>query len=68
MSSELITLTNDSAARIRIPREVFLGLEQTKHVRVASILYRNMSGILPQSLEEENNVSVHIEQYALCML
>ena len=60
-ANELITLTNNSAARISIPREVFLGLEETKRVMVVSFLYRNMSGLLPESLEKENIMSVQIK-------
>ena len=55
-STDLITLIDDDAARISIPREVFRGLDEARPVRVASFLYRNMSGLLPQSLEEDRKL------------
>ena len=57
--SELFTLIDNNAARISIPREVFHGLEVAQQVRVASFLYRNLSGFLPQSLEDQKLVPYH---------
>ena len=42
-------------AEISIPRDVLEGLERGKPVRMASFLFRNMSGLLPKSLEGANN-------------
>ena len=39
---------------ISVPSEVISGLgENGERVRMASFLYRNMSGLLPETLEEE---------------
>ena len=44
-------------ARISIPREVIASVEGRESILFVSILYRNMSGLLPESLEgvERNN-------------
>ena len=43
---------DDEPAEIRIPvREVLSGLESQGPVRMASLLFRNMSGLLPERLE-----------------
>ena len=42
-------------AQISIPREVLEGLERGELVRMASFLFRNMSGLLPETLEGGNN-------------
>ena len=47
-------------AEISIPREVLEGLGRGERVRMASFLFRNMSGLLPESLEvDDNNRLVH---------
>jgi hypothetical protein len=38
-------------ASISIPREVIASVKGRETVRIVSILYRNMSGLLPESLE-----------------
>ena len=48
----------EERARIRIPRVVLEGSDQDP-VRMASLLFRNMSGLLPERLEgNENDRSV----------
>ena len=44
-------------ARISIPREVIASVEGRESILIVSILYRNMSGLLPESLEgaQRNN-------------
>ena len=45
------TFVDNELARISIPAEVF---SEAQDVRVASFFYRNMSGFLPESLDEED--------------
>ena len=49
------TFGNALACRISIPAEVFSGLEEAQEVRVASFIYMNISGFLPESLEEDKS-------------
>ena len=42
-------------AVISIPREVFGGLGREEQVRMASFLFRDMSGLLPENLERTDN-------------
>ena len=42
-------------AVISIPMEVFGGLGGEERVRMASFLFRNMSGLLPENLEGTDN-------------
>ena len=59
-ADEVITLIEEEAAGISIPREVFSSLKE-KRVRVASTLFRNMTGFLPESLKEEtSNASLRL--------
>ena len=55
--NESISLIEGENARISIPREVIASVEGRESVQVVSFLYRNMSGLLPESLEgvEMNN-------------
>ena len=50
-TKERISLIEGENARISIPREVIANVEGRESVRVVSILYRNMSGLLPERLE-----------------
>ena len=43
----------EEGAEIRIPREVLEGIEDP--IRMASLLFRNKSGLLPERLEENDN-------------
>ena len=53
-------------AAISIPREVFGSLGSEGQVRMASFLFRNMSGLLPESLEGvENNRWVYSNWYRM---
>ena len=45
-----MSLIEDEDAEIHIPREVISGHGADEQVRVASFLYRNMSGLLPERL------------------
>ena len=47
-----ISLIEGENARINIPREVIASIEGRESIRVVSFLYRNMSGLLPESLED----------------
>ena len=53
-ANKRIPLIEDEAAEISIPREVLTGLGEREQVRVASLLFRNMTGFLPERLEENN--------------
>ena len=57
--SEAIPLIEEDTAGISIPREVFSGLSGGQNVRVASVLYRNMTGFLPEYLTEDDSRSVN---------
>ena len=60
-ADEVITLIEEEAAGISIPREVFSSLKEKQRVRVASTLFRNMTGFLPESLKEEtSNASLRL--------
>ena len=50
-TNESISLIEGENARISIPREVIASVKGRESVRVVSFLYRNMSGLLPESLE-----------------
>ena len=41
-------------AQISIPREVLAGLVNGERVRMASFLFRNISGLLPPTLEADD--------------
>ena len=49
--NESISLIEGENTRISIPREVIASIKGRESVRVVSFLYRNMSGLLPESLE-----------------
>ena len=51
----------DEPAEIHIPvREVLSGVESEEPVRMTSLLFRNMSGLLPERLASSYNGSVII--------
>ena len=56
-------------AEIIIPiREVLVGLESGAEVRMAALLFRNMSGLLPESIDHEDRYKptygrVHVNYY-----
>ena len=50
-TNERISLIEGENTTISIPREVIANVEGRESVRVVSILYRNMSGLLPERLE-----------------
>ena len=43
-------------AEINVPREVLKGAKRGVRVRMASFIFRNMSGLLPEKLSAENNM------------
>ena len=51
---EFISGVSEERAKIRIPRIVLERSDQDP-VRMASLLFRNMSGLLPDRLEENEN-------------
>ena len=46
-----ISLIKGENASITIPREVIANVEGRESIQVVSILYQNMSGLLPESLD-----------------
>ena len=56
----MIPLIEEDTAGINIPGEVFSNLNGGQNVRVASVLYRNMTGFLPERLTEDDDRSVDI--------
>ena len=50
-TSERISLIEDKDASISIPQEALSGAERA---RIASLLFRNLSGLVPESLGEDN--------------
>ena len=50
LMSESITPIEEDVAEIRIPSEVLASQEGLNPIRMASFLFRNMSGLLPQRL------------------
>lgn len=53
-TSERISLIEDKDASISIPQEALSGADGRKRVRIASLLFRNLSGLVPESLGEDN--------------
>ena len=58
-TNERISPFKGENAEISIPREVLESAERRTPIRIASFLFRNMSGLLPESLEEERLVNRH---------
>ena len=54
IEDEFISGVSEERAKIRIPRIVLERSDQDP-VRMASLLFRNMSGLLPDRLEENEN-------------
>ena len=54
IEDKLIPGVEAAEAEIRIPREVLEGNSE-EPVRMASLLFRNMSGLLPERLEGNDN-------------
>ena len=50
--TERMSPIEEDSARISIPREVLEGATGETPVRMASFLFRNMSGLLPESLND----------------
>ena len=48
-TSEMISLIQEETAEISIPGEVLSEFGEREQIRVASLLFRNMSGLLPES-------------------
>ena len=46
----------DNVHQISIPREVLSGLQRSTRVRVASFLFTNMSGLLPERINNSSDV------------
>ena len=57
--NKLITLYDGDNVRISVPEEVFTGNENFESIMVALYLFRNLSGFLPQALQEDRNKLVH---------
>ena len=64
-STESISPIEDEIAQIRVPREVLAGQGRGQPIRMASFLFRNMSGLLPQRLE--NNGTVNDRYIFICV-
>ena len=54
-TNEMISLIEGENAEINVPREVWSGLEGSDRVRVASLLFPNVSGMLPEHLPNKEN-------------
>ena len=52
---EMFSGVEEEEAEISIPREVLEGVGNEEPVRMASLLFRNMSGLLPERLEGSDN-------------
>ena len=50
----------DNSVRISIPKEVLKGVAAETPVRLASFLFRNLSGLLPESLRDEAQNDMYI--------
>lgn len=55
MDEESLSPIEGEDAEIRIPREVLANVRNGKQVRMASLLFRNKSGLLPARLEDDGN-------------
>ena len=52
---DIVSPIDEDSARISIPREVLEGATaEGAPVRMASFLFRNMTGLLPESLSDED--------------
>ena len=56
-TNKTLSLIDSKGSKITIPKEVFSFIEAQEKVRVASVLLRNMSGLLPPSLNEDVTVT-----------
>ena len=55
VDKDFVSLIDEDSARISIPREVLEGaIAGGAPVRMASFLFRNMTGLLPESLSDED--------------
>ena len=52
---DMFSGVEEEEAEISIPREVLEGVGNGEPVRMASLLFRNMSGLLPERLEGSDN-------------
>jgi hypothetical protein len=64
-SAGRVSPIEEDSARISIPREVVEGAVEGTPVRMASFLYRNMSGLLPESLSNSDGAQndMYVKQY-----
>ena len=55
------TFKGENIVKLSIPRKVLKGAERGSRVRMASVLFRNMSGLLPESLNDgaQSDTSVY---------
>ena len=51
-NTDRVSPIEDKSATINIPTEVLEGATEEAPVRMASLLFRNMSGLLPESLSD----------------
>ena len=51
-TAERISPIEGEIAELNIPREVLESAERGARIRMASFLFRNMSGLLPESLND----------------
>ena len=56
-TDERISLIEGEKAEVSVPREVWSGLSESDRVRVAFLLFRNVSGLLPEHLPSEENTT-----------
>ena len=54
-TDDVLSGVEEEEAEISIPREVLESLGNGESVRMASLLFRNMSGLLPEMLEGADN-------------
>lgn len=54
-AERIFPMINGESAKLSIPREVLKGAKSGARVRMASFLFRNMSGFLPERLSVEND-------------
>ena len=60
-NADMLSPIEDDSARISIPREVVEGTTtEGAPVRMASFLFRNMTGLLPESLSDEDQNDTYV--------
>ena len=65
-SLEKISPIEGESSQITVPRELLDGVRKGNRIRMASFLFRNMSGLLPERLNNSDNKLVNLTKLQQC--